>query len=161
MDSLGDQQEAAYYFSKPLSLDSGQVYAIVDTLATETRNATYVGLSVNDASILAGTANLLDTALKGSADGYAASVNDTGRFFVHCFARNCKPLEALPGGARNCTEITPAMVPLSGDNTAEGDPALHGEFMASLRDYIVPGTERGPDSSKLLRPRILAFTKRG
>ena len=159
MDCLGDQQEAAYYFSKPLPLDSGQVYAVVDTLATETRNATYVGLSVNDASILAGVANLLDTALKGSADGYAASVNNTGKFFVHYFTRNCKPLEALPGGAQSCTEITPEMVPLAGDNTAEGDPVLHGKFMAPLRDYIVPGTEPGADSSKLLRPRILTFTK--
>ena len=159
MDCLGDQQEAAYYFSKPLPLDSGQVYAVVGTLATQTGNATYVGLSVNDASILAGTANLLDTALEGSADGYAASVHKTGKFFVHYFARNCQPLDALPGGARNCTEITPEMVPLRGDTAAQGDPALRGKFMASLRDYIVPGTARGADSSKLLPPRILTFTK--
>ena len=86
-------------------------------------------------------------------------MNNTGKFFVHYFTRNCKPLEALPGGAQSCTEITPEMVPLAGDNTAEGDPVLHGKFMAPLRDYIVPGTERGADSSKLLRPRILTFTK--
>ena len=52
MDCLGDQQEAAYFFSSPRPTDSGQVYAVVSTLATVTGNAIYVGLSANDASIM-------------------------------------------------------------------------------------------------------------
>lgn len=85
MDCMADQQEAALYFSSPRSLDSGQVIAVVGTLATETGNATYVGLSANDASMMAGIANVLDTdfkdsegnvikGLKGSADSYATTV---------------------------------------------------------------------------------------
>jgi hypothetical protein len=159
MDCLADQQDAAYYVSRPLPLDSGQVYAAVGTLATATGNATYVGLGVNDASMLVGVSNTLDTDLQGSARSYAATVKHTGKFYVHYFSRHCEPLNDLPGAVKNCTEITPQMVPRRGDTTAPGDPALHGMFMASLRDYIVPGTERGPDSSKLLPPRIIAFTK--
>lgn len=159
MDCVGDQQDAAYYFSKPLPLDAGQVYAAVGSLATQTGNATYVGLGVNDPSIFAGVANVLNTTLKGSADGYAGTVNSAGMFFVHYFTRDCAALRDLPGRAQDCTAITAQMVPPSGDAAAPGDPALHGTFAASLRDYIVPGTERGPDSSKLLSPRILAFTR--
>ena len=155
MDCQGDQQEAAYFFSSLLSLDSGQVYAVVDTLATETDNATYVALSANDASMMAGVANVLDTGLKGSADGYATTGGNTDKFFVHYFAGagKCAVLDAVlenvPGGTANCTEIS---------DTTQGDPALRGMFTFGLRDYIAPGTERGPDSSIVLRPRILTFT---
>ncbi len=165
MDCMGDNHDTAAFLAKPLPLDSGQVYAVVDTLATETGNATYVGMGVNDASLMAGPAsgNVFGTALKGSADGYAATVHNTGKFFVHYFTRNCKTpkMEALVGKARlqDCTSITDAMVPPKWKTTAPGDPALHGMFMASLRDYIAPGTERAPDPSKLLTPVILTFTK--
>ncbi len=161
MDCQGDQQEAAYFFSSPSSLDSGQVYAIIDTLATETNNATYVGMSANDASLMAGVANgnVLDPVLKGSANVYAATVNNTGKFFVHYYTRDCAVLENVPGGTANCTEITDEMLPSAGDTTAPGDPSLHGMLIVGLRDYIAPGTERGPDSSKLLTPRILTFTE--
>ena len=72
MDCLGDQQEAIYYITSPLPTDSNQVYAVVGTLATETGNATYVGLSANDVSIMGGVTDgtVIDTDLKGSADVY-------------------------------------------------------------------------------------------
>lgn len=161
MNCLGDQQDAAYSFARPLPLDSGQVYAVVDTLGTETGNATYTALSVNDASVNAGVANVLDTTLKGSANGYASTVRNSGKFFVHYLTRDCGVLRGLPGWPKNCTEITTQMLPSHLDTSAEGDPALHGMFIASLRDYVKPGTERGPDSSKLLTPRILTFTQPG
>ncbi len=158
MDCQADQQEAAYFFSSPRSVDSGQVYAIVATLATETGNAIYVGLSANDASIMGGVpdATILDTGLKGSADSYATTVNNTGKFFVHYFARDCTD---VPGRPQDCTTITDEMLPPASDTNAIGDPALHGMIIFSLRDYIAQGTERGPDSSKLLTPRILTFTR--
>ncbi|WP_157977499.1 hypothetical protein [Streptomyces triticisoli] len=161
MNCLGDQQDAAYFLARPLPLDSGQVYAVVDTLATETGNATYTALSVNDASLLEGVANVLNTTLKGSADGYASTVKNSGKFFVHYFTRDCAVLRDLPGWPKNCTGITTRMLPSHSDTSAKGDPALHGMFMASLRDYVKPGTERGPDSTKLLTPRILTFTQPG
>ncbi|MFR9797691.1 hypothetical protein ACL02U_17550 [Streptomyces sp. MS06] len=160
MNCLGDQQDAAYFVAPPLPLDSGQVYAVVDTLATETGNATYSALSINDASLLAGVANVLDTTLKGSADGYSNTVGNSGKLFVHYFTRDCAVLRGLPDWPRNCSSISTQLLPSHLDTAAEGDPALHGEFMAALRDYVKPGTERGPDSSKLLYPRILTFTQR-
>jgi len=153
MDCLGDQQEAAYFFSSPRPTGSGQVYAVVATLATETDNAIYVGLSANDASIMGGVpgGTLLDTELKGSADIYAGTVENTGKFFVHFFTEDCDVLENVLGAKENCTNI-------SGMST-QGDPELQGMIMISLRDYIAQGTESGPDSTLLLTPRILMFTQ--
>lgn len=135
---------------------------MVGTLATETGNATYVGLSANDASMMAGVANVLDTdlkdsegnvikGLKGSADVYKTIVNNTGKFFVHYFTKECAVLKDVPG-KENCS-------PTDGVQPPIGDPALHGMFIIALRDYIALGTQRGPDSSKLLTPRILTFTQ--
>jgi hypothetical protein len=161
MDCLVDQQEAAVYLSPPHSLDSGQVVAVIGTLATETGNATYVGLSANDASMLAGVANVLDTdfgglkGLKGSADTYAGppfGVKNTHKLFVHYFAKDCAVLPDVPDYKDNCS-------PTAGVQGEIGDPALRGMFTFVLRDYIAVGTERGPDPSKLLNPRILTFTK--
>ena len=159
MACRGAQQEAAYSLAPPLPLDSGQVYAVVDTLATQTGNATYAALSVNNASLLEGVTNVLDTTLKGSADSYSGTVKHSGKFFVNYFTRNCAGLHGLAGWPENCTQITDQMLPPRSDTSAEGDPALHGMFMAALRDYIKPGTEQGPGSRKLLTPRILTFTR--
>lgn len=152
MDCLGDQQEAGLFFSTPRPTGAGEVYAVVATLATETGNATYVGLSANDASIMGGVPNgtLLDTQLKGSADVYAQAVDNTGKFFVRYYTVDCDVLANVPGGLENCTEI-------SGMST-QGDPALQGMIFISLRDYIAPGTTSGPNASELLTPRILTFT---
>jgi hypothetical protein len=160
MNCQGDQQEAAYFFSSPRSLDSGQVIAVVDTLATEMGNATYVALSANDASTMGGVPNatIVDTGLKDSADFFAPADNPGkfSKFFVHYFARDCTN---VPGRLQDCTTITDEMLPPASNTSAEGDPALHGMIIVSLRDYIAPGTERGPDSSQLLTPRILTFTQ--
>ena len=76
--------------------------AVVGTLATETGNATYVGLSANDASIMGGVPNatILDTGLKGSADFYAPGNNPSkfSKFFVHYFTRDCSG--TYPAGRR-------------------------------------------------------------
>jgi len=152
MNCLGDNQDASYFLFKPKPLDTGKVYALVGTLATETGNATYVGLSVNDASLLKGVLNISDEKLKGSANTYGAF----DKFFVHFFTRNCDAIVGLPRGA--CTTITTDMVPLEGDNKAPGDPALHGMFSAAVRAYVKPGSERGPDSTKQLRPWVLTFS---
>jgi hypothetical protein len=132
---------------------------VVGTLATETGNATYVGLSANDASMMAGVANVLDTdvdgpnglikGLKGSADSYG--VENAGKFFVHYFTEDCAVLKD-PGWIDNCSSTR-------GVQPAIGDPALRGKFIIALRDYIATGTQRGPDPSKLLTPRILTFTR--
>ena len=160
MNCNGDNNDAAIFWGRPLPIDSGQVYAVVDTLATETANATYVGLSINDTSTFSSPANVLDTGLKGSADAYSSTVKNAGRFFVHYYARDCTPLKHLLGGRPlDCTTITDQIVPRGTDTSAVGHPALRGMLMVALRDYIVPGTQRGPDPSMLLPPRILTFTQ--
>lgn len=174
---LGDGQDASYFFMPPQPIDSGQVYAVVGTLGTQTGNATYNGLSINDASLLKGVANVPDhdadspeSDLEGSADGYAGTVANHDKFFVHFFARDCDVIAELTDGA--CTTITKTMVPPLTDVSAPGDPHLHGFFTAGLRSYVKPGTARGPitvyredpetgepiyDSGQL-PPAVLAFT---
>lgn len=159
MDCLGDQQDAAYYITPPNPLDEGEVYAVVGTLATETGNATYSALSVNDPSLFKGSANVLDSVLAGSASSYAATVRDPDKLYVWFFARDCDAIADLTDG--HCTTITPEMVPLRGDTTAPGDPTFHGMFQVGLRDYVKPGTARGPDATKLVTPHILTFRPAG
>ena len=153
MNCLADGQDASYFFAPPQSLDSGRIYAAVGTLATETGNGTYVGLSVNDASLLKGAFNVDDTTLKGSANGYG----HFNEFFLHFFARDCAAIADLTDGA--CTTVTADMIPLAGDDTAPGDRDLHGKFSIAVRSYVAPESEhgRGPDPMKQLPPYALTF----
>jgi hypothetical protein len=156
MNCLGDGQDASYFLIKPKPLDTGKIYAVVSTLATETGNATYVGLSVNDASRLNGVLNVSDIELKGSAGSYADAVTDPDTFFVYFFTRDCDAIVDLTDDA--CTTITRSMVPLASDDQAPGDPNLHGMFSAAVRAYVALGSERGPDPTKQLRPQVLTFS---
>ncbi|HET6878393.1 MAG TPA: hypothetical protein VFH38_12745 [Jatrophihabitans sp.] len=156
----GDNPDTAFFYGQPGPLDAGQVYAVVDTLATQTHNATYVGLSAHNAATFYAPLNFLDTQLKGSARSYANTVGHTGKFFVHYFTRHCVTLKHVRGAVPNCTSISNAVIPRHNAPNAFGDPALRGHIQLGIRDYIVPGTERGPDTAKMLTPVILTFTKR-
>jgi hypothetical protein len=164
MDCNVDQNDMAFYLSSsPLPLDAGQVIAVVGTLATETGNATYVGLSANDASVMAGVANALDSdvtdaegnllikGLRGSADAYQDTVDNSDKLFVHYFTQDCAALEGVPGGVESCSATT-------GVEPAIGDPTLRGKFIIALRNYIAAGTQRGADPDRLVTPMILTFT---
>jgi len=158
MNCLADGQDASYFFARPRSLDKGKVYAAVGTLATETGNATYVGLSVNDASLLKGALNIDDSKLKGSALSYHSEVSHPATlkyFFVHFFARDCDAIAGITDG--ECTTVTPDMIPLEGDDEALGDKDLHGFFSMAVRSYVKPGSERGPDATQQLAPHALTF----
>ncbi len=157
----GDQPDAGLFGTSALPLDSGQIYAVIDTLATETGNALYVGLSVNAGSTYLSPTGVTDVGLKGSAKSYEDIVANTDKFFVHYFTRDCSKLvnAQLVEREPDCTEIDTNMVPMQGQTNAVGDPALFGLFWAGIRDYIAPGTKRGPDTTQLLRPRILTFTQ--
>jgi hypothetical protein len=155
MNCLGDNQDASYFLFRPKPLDPGWIYAVVSTLATETKNGTYVGLSVNDASLLKGVLNIPDTKLKGSASSYASEVADPDKYFVHFFTRDCDAISAITDAA--CTTITERMVPLDGDDKAPGDPKLHGMFSAAVRAYVARDFERGADPKLQLRPIALTF----
>ena len=141
MNCLADGQDSSYFFSAGLSLDHGEIYAVMDTLATETDNATYVSLGVTESSKLLGVASVEDPALEGSARSYAPAVGSTGKLFVYYLTRNCSGLGRLTEG--RCLSITSDMVP----------PGQ--TFKISVRDYVRPGTARGPESSQLLKPVVV------
>jgi hypothetical protein len=140
-DCLGDNWDAAYQVYGRASFDQGEVYAVAGPLGTRTRNATYVGLSINQISLFAGVANLSDKVLDGTANAYAGEVNNSEYFYLYYFTRDCSGLESLTGG--NCLQIDESLIP-PGDSVAFG-----------LRDYIRKGTERGPDSSLILPPMVI------
>jgi hypothetical protein len=158
MNCLADGQDASYFFARPRSLDTGRIYAAVGTLATETGNGTYVGVSVNDASLLKGALNVDDSKLKGSASSYHSEVADPAtleKFFVHFFARDCAAIADLTLG--ECTTITTDLIPLADDDEAPGDRDLHGKFSIAVRAYVKLGSERGPDPTRQLAPHSLTF----
>lgn len=143
MDCIGDTQDATYLLGGARSLDHGEVYAIVGTLGTQTGNATYAALSVNNLQKLKGILNVSDPALKGSARAYARSVKNQGKFFVHYLTRDCAKIRKLTDG--ECTSIPKGQVPVG------------VKFAPVLREYVAPGTTRGPNPAQILNPRIINF----
>jgi len=141
----GDNWDTAYQLLLPKSLDNGEIYAVAGTLGTETGNATYVGLGINQVSNFTGVANISDARLKGTASGYGGEAGNTDKFFLYYFTRDCSDLKYLTDG--HCYEIPETMIP----------PGDH--FLLTIRDYIVPDTERGPDSSLVLPSRVLELTR--
>jgi len=142
---LGDNWDAAYQIYGRISVDDGEIYAVAGTLGTRTGNATYVGLSINQISLFKGVANLSDKVLDGTANGYAGEVKNTGYFYLYYFARDCSGLEDLTGG--HCFNIDKTLIP-------QGDSIVLG-----LRDYVRPGTQRGPDSSLVLPPMVIQLQR--
>jgi hypothetical protein len=152
---LLDQWDAALQLYGRESLDHGEVYAVAGTLGTRTGNSTYVGLSVNKVSQFVGVANLSDEVLQDTANAYSGVVsgnkcpaaNHTQTadcLFLYYFTRDCSVVKNMTGET-NCFEITEKMVP-SGKNDS---------VAIGLRDYLKPGTQRGPDSSLVLPSMVI------
>lgn len=142
MNCMGDGQDADYRVGATVALDDGQVIAAVGTLGTATGNATYVSLGVNRFPALVGIANLSDVDLAGTAGSFAGALqHDAGLFYVYYMARDCT-------GLHPCLQITRKMVPA-------------GETMKLIqRDYMNPGTTRGPDPAKVLSPVTIVLDGR-
>jgi hypothetical protein len=153
MNCLGDTQDTTYQFVGQFPLDEGQVYAVISTLGTRTGNAVYVALGVNRFPTKKGVANLSDAELEDTADEYAAYVSDPDLFYLYYFARDCTGLEELTG--ENCLSITYDMVPICPE---PWDPACD-RTVFSERDYVRPGTQRGPDSLLEVRPVVLKLQR--
>lgn len=136
MDCLGDTQDASYQFRPGQTFDDDEVYAVVGTLGTETGNATYVSLGVNNTRLRLGALNVDDSELAGSAEPYG--VNNSAELYVHYFTRDCEGLEDLTHG--DCTSV------------ADTEFVIPSGARASFveRDYIAAGTQRGPDSTLTL-----------
>jgi hypothetical protein len=142
MDCLGDTQDADYQISQSLRIDDGQVIAAVGTLATETGNATYVSVSVNWFPQLVGVDDLSDTDLTGTAADFAGALQADDRlFYVQYLARDCT-------GLPNCLEVPRKLVPVG------------GIIKLIQRNYVNPGSARGPDPAKLLNPVAIVLDGR-
>ena len=140
MDCLGDTQDADYQISASAQIDNGQVIAVIGTLSTATGNATYTSLSVNWFPELVGVKNIDDTALNGTAASFASVLPDVdlGKFYVYYLARDCTGLEP-------CGEISKKLVPT-------------GELIKLIqRNYVNPGSRRGPDPAKILNPVMVVL----
>ena len=148
MDCAGDTQDASYGFCPGVTFDEGEVWAAIGTLGTETGNATYVGLGVNNFRLRLGAKNIDYKKLEGSALVYDdGSIGNLDKFFVYYFARDCSGLEAWTHGFCAEVEDSPLVLP-------EGDRGALSE-----RDYLAPGTQRGPDSTMLLPSRALKLER--
>ena len=91
--------------------------------------------------------NIPNEKLKGTANGYSAVVNNTDKLYLVYLTRDCSGLQDLTDN--HCFEITTTMIP-----EGEGDHMVVG-----VRDYIKPGTQRGPDSSLVLPSRALQLVR--
>lgn len=72
---------------------------------------------------------------------YAASVPNHEKFYLHYLTRDCARIQNLTDG--KCTSIDETALPRG------------AKFASVVRDYLAPGTKRGPDPTKLLKPRII------
>lgn len=147
MDCMGDSQEASYGFCPGITFDNGEVWAVIGTLGTETGNATYVGLGINNFRLRLGAKNVEYTRLQGSADFYDDDIEYPEKLFVFYFTRDCDGLESWTHGYCAEVEDSPLVLPV-------GDRAAISE-----RDYIMPGTQRGPDPTLLLPSRALKLAR--
>ena len=143
MDCLGDTQDADYQIGQSVRIDDGQVIAVVGTLATRTGNATYTSLSVNWFPQLVGVRNIDDADLDGSAAAFASALqHDASLFYVFYIARDCTGL--MP----RCIEVSRKLVPV-------------GEIIKVIqRNYVTPGSQRGPDPNKMLNPVAIVLDGR-
>jgi hypothetical protein len=151
MNCLADTQDTTYQGTVNLSLDRGEVYAVVGTLGTETGNATYVGLSVNDGLLVKGIDNISSNQLRGTALDYAGTVDNAEKFYVYYFARYCSGLQTLTGG--HCFSIPETSLPVC---RIPGSRDCHYLKLVQ-REYIRQNTQRGPDSTALLQPILIKF----
>lgn len=146
MNCLGDSQDADYQISgDTFYLDDGQVIAVVGTLGTETGNATYTSISVNWFPELVGVLNRDDVVLQGSAIKFKDALADPTtykNFYVYYFARDCSGLYPW------CQEVPTKMIP-------RGDTVKIVQ-----RNYVNPGSRRGPDPTKVLNPVSITFSGR-
>jgi hypothetical protein len=140
---LGDNQDDEPLISGgTFNLDDGQVIAVVGAIGTKTGNATYSSVSVNWFPELVGVLNRDDTVLEESAKKFKDKLSDPElytKFYVYYFARDCTGLYPW------CQEVPKSLVP-------KGDTVKIVQ-----RNYVAPGSRRGPEPSCVLNPVAIEF----
>jgi hypothetical protein len=151
MNCLAPNEDVAYFMSPRLWLPDDRVYAVAGALGTQTGNATYAGLGLNSSVTQLGFANIDDDQLAGTANGYNVPHRD--RFFLQYFARDCTGLETLTAGS-HCYSI--------GDQLPDcPDPTdlTCTMLVLSLRNYLLPGSQRGPAPELTLNPVFIPLQR--
>jgi len=151
MNCIGDGQDSSYQMTTDFLLDTGYVYAVAGTLGTRTGNATYVGLSVNDSYLIKGVANIDSDQLRDTASAYAADLTNPAKFYLYYLARDCAAIDELTDG--NCFAVSKEALPVCTDL----DSRKCHPLKLMQRNYISKGTVRGPDSTLLLPPKLIAL----
>jgi hypothetical protein len=152
MDCLADTQDATYQFSGGYEFDNGEVYAVIGTLGTATGNASYVSLGVNNFRLRLGAENVDGSKLEGSVKPeWYQGVNNLDKLYIYYFTRNCEDekVQELTHGFCLSVKDTELVVP-------PGDKVSLVE-----RDYMAPGTQRGPNSKLTLPSMVLILQKPG
>ncbi|MDD2276202.1 MAG: hypothetical protein PHW80_00920 [Smithellaceae bacterium] len=152
MDCLADTQDATYQFSGGYEFDNGEVYAVIGTLGTATGNASYVSLGVNNFRLRLGAENVDGSKLEGSVKPeWYPGVNNLDKLYIYYFTRNCEDekVQELTHGFCLSVKDTELVVP-------PGDKVSLVE-----RDYMAPGTQRGPNSKLTLPSMVLILQKPG
>jgi hypothetical protein len=155
MNCLAPTEDSAYFMSKRLWLPDDQVvYAVIGALGTETGNATYVGLGLNSSVTQLGFDNIDDEKLAGSANKYTAVPNHD-RFFLQYFARDCtsKKLKALTAGS-HCYSIGDQL-----PDCDDPDDQTCAMLVLSVRNYLLPGSQRGPAPELTLNPIVIPLQR--
>ena len=75
-------------------------------------------------------------------------MTDPNKFFVYYFARDCTVLESWASG--RCRSI-----PESAIRDYDPTDPNSDQLNFSLRDYVFPGTARGPDPGFSLSPKVI------
>nr|NLI50281.1 hypothetical protein [Propionibacterium sp.] len=151
MNCLAPTEDTAYFMSARLPLPEDRVYAVVGALGTRTGNATYVGLGLNSSVTQLGFDNVDDKALAGTADAYEVPNRD--RFFVQYFARDCSRagLDSLTAGSP-CYSVGDQL-PVCTDPS----DLTCSMLVLSVRNYLLPGSQRGPAPGLTLSPRVITL----
>ncbi len=151
MNCLAPNEDATYFMSKRLWLPDDRVYAVVGALGTQTGNATYVGLGLNSSLYQLGFDNIEDNQLVGTAGEYTA-VSNHDHLFLQYFARDCTGLETLTDD--HCYSISDQLP----DCVDPNDQACT-MLVVSLRNYLFPGSQRGPAPEYTLSPLIITLQR--
>ncbi len=125
---------------------------MIGTLGTATGNASYVSLGVNNFRLRLGAENVDGSKLEGSVKPeWYPGVNNLDKLYIYYFTRNCEDekVQELTHGFCLSVKDTELVVP-------PGDKVSLVE-----RDYMAPGTQRGPNSKLTLPSMVLILQKPG
>lgn len=136
MNCLGDSSDADYQISETVKLGENDVLAVVGTLGTQTSNAAYSSLSVNQIPELVGVSNLTDLDLVNSAAEFSDISSNTEKLYLQYYARDCR-------GLAHCYEVSQDLI------------SLDGKMKLIQRNYVADGTRRGPDPKFLVSPKLI------